>query len=230
MFGFKPIVLMNFIPLLVLVAIVILSSILATRFRLLKGVKPVLLATGVTGIVFASIRFLYNFLGVEIYATDRLSGLYVAELPVEHFLLCFVLPYIVILIYLYLNRAYGTATVDKYSLSVSNVVMGLSCAMIFFAYSKWYTLITFSILLLLLFYIEYMNKIRFMLQFYRAFLIALILFLLLFIPLSALELIRHDVAQTIELNIAFIPFESYFGFLELGLTSILLLELFKQQA
>jgi hypothetical protein len=220
---------MNFLLLLVLFAIPIISSFLAARFKILNNVKPVLLATGITGIVFALINGLYHFLGVVIFAPGQVSGLYVAGMPIEQLLLCFVLPYSFILIYLYLNSAFRTGLTDKYSLSVSNVVMGLSIAMIFFAYSKWHPLITFSILLLLLFYIEYMNRIRFMLQFYRSFLIALALFLLIYIPLNAFGLIRHDVSQTIELNLAFIPFESYFGFLELGLTSILLLELFKRK-
>lgn len=221
---------MNFLFLLVLLIIVVLSSLLASQFRLWKDVKPVLLATGLTGLVFALVNVFYDAAGVVIYARDQFAGLYVAGVPLESLLLCFVLPYSFILIYLYLNTARPTGLTDKFSLSISNVIMGLSIAMIFFAYSKWYALVTFSILLLLLFYVEYVNKIRFMLQFYRTFLFALALFLLIYIPLNAFELIRYDVAQTIELNIAFIPFESYFGFLELGLTSILLFELFKRKA
>ncbi len=221
---------MNFLFLLVLLIILVLSSLLASHFKLLKDFKSVLPATGLAGLIFALVNVFYDATGVLIYSRDQFAGMYVAGMPLESLLLCFVLPYSFILIYLYLNTTRPTGLTDKYSLSISNVIMGLSIAMIFFAYSKWYALITFSILLLLLFYVEYINKIRFMLQFYRTFLVALALFLLLYIPLNAFEMVRYDVAQTIELNIAFIPFESYFGFLELGLTSILLFELFQRKA
>jgi hypothetical protein len=221
---------MNFLLLLAISAILILSSFLALRSKVVKDVKPVLLSVVITGVFFTFVSFLYHVLGVVSYAPNGLLGLYVAGLPLEQVLLCFIFPYSALVIHLILNKSFGIGTTDKYSLSISNVLMGLSIAMIFFAYSKWYTLITFSILLLTLFYIEYVNKIRFMLPFYRTFMTGLVLFLVVFIPLNSFEMVKHDVAQTIELKIAYIPFESYFGFFELSLISVFLLEFFKQKA
>jgi hypothetical protein len=221
---------MNLIVLLSVVTIPILFYFLARHYKVAPEIKPLLAAVLITGVLFSLVSLLLHALGIVFYAADKISGLYVAQLPIEHLLLCFTLPYIFINIYLILQNSSTAGNADKYSLSVSNVLMGLSIAMIFLAYSKWYMLITFSMLLLLLFYIEYINKIRFMLRFYLAFVIALGVFLVIFIPLNVFAVLRYDVPQTIELKIAYIPFESYFCFFNLSLISIFLFEYFKRKA
>ncbi|MDB5020436.1 MAG: hypothetical protein JWQ28_1563, partial [Pedobacter sp.] len=59
---------------------------------------------------------------------------------------------------------------------------------------------------------------------------ALIVFLFIFIPVNLLSIYNYTVAQTIELKIAYIPFESYFTFLWISLVAIFSFEYFKRQA
>lgn len=211
---------MNFLLVATILVLGFLIAFLLIHYKVGSSRKAMLSAVAIGGVF--NLMMTYVFAGTRtITFGDSINmGSKVAGVPVEQVLLCFLLPYAFVAIYLYLNFSRPFQKADKYSLSISNVLMGLSIAMIFFAYNKALAAITFSLMLLLLFFIEYRTTLRFMLAFYRAYLFALILFLLIFVPLHILSFYSYALPGTIELKLAYIPFEGYFYFLVMGLISV----------
>lgn len=132
--------------------------------------------------------------------------------------------------YRFLNNSFPKNHLEKFSLSVSNVILGICVAMLFFGYLKLYTLVTFSILFILLIYIEYKNKLRFMYRFYRTYVALLIplYFLCLYIKTQGPILFNKN--STLKLDLIYLPIEAYFFFMGMLLMSVYLFELFKNKA
>jgi lycopene cyclase domain-containing protein len=169
-------------------------------------------------------------LKVIVFNPPYLSGMTLWELPAEELLLSMLLPLSGLAVYLFLNRRFPDNSMEKYSLALSNIMLGICIAMLYFGYQKLYTVFTFSILLVFLLYIEYVNKIRFMYQFYRAFLVSLVLFYIVYGILTSVPVIQYTTEETLNFNLAQIPFESHFYFMSMLLLSIYLFELFKSRA
>lgn len=169
-------------------------------------------------------------LKVIVFNPPYLTGLSLWELPVEELLISLVLPLAGLAIYLFLNDRFPDNKRDKYSLALSNILMGVCIAMLYFGHRKFYTLITFSILLIFILYIEYFNKLRFMYRFYRAYLLTLIPFYLVYGIATSLPVIQYKNAETLDFNLGHIPFENHFYFMAMLLLSVYLFELFKSRA
>lgn len=169
-------------------------------------------------------------LKVIVFNPPYLSGMTLWELPVEELLLSMLLPLCGLAIYLVLNLRFPDNNLEKYSLALSNMMLGLCIAMLYFGHQKLFTVFTFSILLVFLLYVEYINKIRFMYKFYRAFLVSLILFYIVYGLLTSIPVIQYTTEETLNFNLSHIPFESHFYFMSMLLLSIYLFELFKSRA
>lgn len=219
---------MNFLLIATFLALAFLITFLLIRFKLASSRTTMCAAIAITGVFNVAMTYLFVALRVLSFGESMIMGPKAAGVPVEQLILCFLLPYAFLGIYFYLNTLRPPQKTDKYSLSISNVLMGLSIAMIFFAYNKALAAITFSIMLLILFYVEYRSTLRFMLSFYRAYLFALVLFLMIFVPLHIGSFYRYAQPGTIELKLAYIPFEGFFYFLTMGLISVFSYELIKR--
>lgn len=219
---------MNFLLVATILVLTFLTAFLLSRFKVDSSRKAMLSAVGIGGAFNLVLTYVFTGTRVLSFGDSMILGFKVGGVPVEQVLLCFWVPYAFLGIYLYLNGNRPLLKPDKYSLSISNVLMGLSIAMIFFAYNKSLAAITFSLMLLLLFFVEYRSTLRFMLPFYRAYLFALVLFLLIFVPLHIASFYKYALAGTIELKLAYIPFENYFYFLVMGLITVFSYERIKR--
>ncbi|HTM98597.1 MAG TPA: lycopene cyclase domain-containing protein, partial [Pedobacter sp.] len=130
----------------------------------------------VVTVVFSETGVFLAGLKVWVFNPEYLLGIIYRQIPLEMYLFYFTSSFASLGIYAYLNAKFPKNDLQKYSLSLSNLLLGIMIAVLFFAYSKWYTATTFGILFLLLFFIEYKNQLRFMYRFYRAFIICLIPF------------------------------------------------------
>ncbi len=177
-----------------------------------------LFASLLSSLFFSLIAYIFAMLGVQVMGFSW-----------QEFLVYPLLSFAGLLIYQFLNVAYTDNSLEKFTLSLSNLLLGICAAMLFFTYAKWFSVITFGILLLLLLYIEYFNKLRFMYRFYRTYLISLFLFYPAFALLIAKHIVEYDPSQTVNLNIGNIPLECYFFFIGMLLLSTYLLELFNSR-
>jgi lycopene cyclase domain-containing protein len=198
------------------------------RGQVFKDWKVLFPAVGITGIVAVIIKMFFARSKFVIYDQSQMSGITFFEIPVEAALYCFTIPFAGICIYNYLNGRFPENELEKYSLSLSNILLGLSIAIIFFAYNKAYAVITFSFLLLLLLYIEYINKYRFMYRFYRAYGLFILLYILSQLLFNSGKAIGYNADHTLKFNLIYVPFENYFLLGLLLLSAVYLFEIFKR--
>ena len=194
-----------------------------------ENIRSAIVPALITAILFSGIMISFAGLKVITFNPAYLIGVYYQLLPLELYLFVFSFSFAGLGIYNYLNAKYPRQDLEKYSLAISNLVLGICIAMLFFAFSKWYTAITFSILGLLLITIEYINKLRFMYRFYRAFLVCLIPFYITYGIICNLPIMQYDSKQTVGFNLAKIPFENHFLLMAMLLFGVYLLEFFKKR-
>lgn len=182
--------------------------------------KAFLSSVALTGVFFFLITYLFSVLGV--LSLNEL-GLF------NTITLQFFIPAMALYLYQFLNKRFPNNSLDSFSLSLSNLVLGICVAMLFFGYLKSYTLITFLILFVLLLYVEYKNKLRFMYRFYRTYAALLIPFYLLCIFIREQSLLVFNENATLKLNLFYLPIEVYFFFMGMLLVAIYLFEFFKSK-
>lgn len=193
------------------------------------GFKFMIPAVLITGIIFSAFAVFFSLFRIWSFNEAYLMGISYRDLPLEQYLFSFTFSFAALSIYAYLNARYPNNHLQKFSLSVSNLMIGVCVAFIFFAYAKWYTAITFSVLLLLLLYIEYLNKLRFMYRFYRAYLVSLIPFYICFWFISNLPIITYNNLETVKLRLFAIPLENHFYMMAMILLATYLQEMFKNK-
>lgn len=159
-----------------------------------------------------------------------MSGPLIGGLPLLLILFPFIISALGLLSYRFLNNSFPNNNLEQFSLSLSNLILGICVAMLFFGYLKWYTLITFSILFILLLYIEYKNKLRFMYRFYRTYMALLIPLYFLSLYIKTQPPLLFSKAATLKLNLIYLPIEAYFFFMGILLMAVYLFEFFKSKA
>jgi lycopene cyclase domain-containing protein len=223
---------MNYTYLLVDLGLLLFSVLLFSikKLNFAGQSKFIILAVLINVFAFSVPTEFLTQLKVIVYNPPYLTGMMLWQLPVEELLLSFLLPLCGIAIYLLLNIRYPDNKPDKYSLALSNILLGVCIAMLYFGHQKLYTVFSFAILLVFLLYIEYVNKIRFMYRFYRAYLVSLVPFYISYGILTSFPMFQFTEEETLNFNLVHIPFESHFYFMAMLLLSIYLFELFKSRA
>ena len=211
----------NYLLNLFLVIVPVLLCIVA-KVSVLSHWKALLAAVGIVGNLSYLVKLRFLKMQLIRYPEAALAQ----QLPASAVLYCFTLPLAAILAYLYLNKTFPGNKLDQYTLAFSNLLMGTCIAIIFFAYTKSYPVFTFASLLLLLLFVEYKGKIRFMFRFYRTWGLFLVLYLLAALVQGAGSM-TYDTVRTLEFNIAQVPFENYFLLGVMLLALVFLFEVFK---
>lgn len=205
---------------------------------LLFTIKPLQFTVNSKFIILAPLICLFTFsvptefltrMKVFVFNPPYLTGITLWELPVEELLMLFVMPLCGLAVYLFINYRYPKNNLEKYSLAISNMLLGICIAMLYFGHKKEFTLLTFAILLVFVIYIEYVNKIRFMYKFYRAFVVTLLPFYVVYGILTVLPVIQYTDTETLNFNVFHIPFESHFYLMSMLLLTIYVYELFKSK-
>lgn len=220
---------MTFTFLVLSVAVLLLPI----AFHLHEGVfndgklKVALGASLLTTLVLSAVGVVLVRTQVVSYGLDQTIGLLMTSLPFEQYILNFAFSFSSISLYLYLNVKFPNNNLQKYSLAVSNLLLGLCVAFLFFAYSKWYTVLTFAPLFVMLFMIEYMGTLRFMYKAYRTYLLMIIPFCLVYGCLFMEEIVSVSSSTTVGVFIFKMPLENIFVLLLMSLMAIYLFEFFK---
>jgi hypothetical protein len=215
--------------LLLLSALIIISLIFIYQSKTGYQWKAILFAVIGTGVIFTASALVLKRVGVLSYNLEAFIADDGAGIPFEIIISAFVFPLGGIAIYNFLNKRYPDQRYEKYSLALSNILMGLCIAVIFFAYNKWYPMFTFILMILTLLFVEYKNKIRFMYRFYRAYLLSVIAFLVVNVTYHYQGHIRYTEVQTLSFDLIFIPFEGFFYLFDMVLIGVLLFEIFKKK-
>lgn len=223
---------MNYYYLLINLALLVFSFVLALdkKSQAIRSWKLMLPAVVVSGLLFSIIAFILNQFKVSVFNDEYLFGIRILQLPIEEVLFHFLLAFAGLNVYVVLNEHFPKNNLEKFSLSTSNLLLGVLIAMLFFTHTKVYSIVVFSVLFLTLFYIEYVNKRRFMYKFYRAYAVMLIPFCLLYMLIGGLPILSYSVGETINLKLGAIPFEGFFYLMSILLLSVYLFELVKSKS
>ncbi|GAA3961053.1 hypothetical protein GCM10022246_12890 [Pedobacter ginsengiterrae] len=222
---------MNYIYLLINIAVLFFPLVLSfdKKVHFFSKWRFVLPAILITGLVFLVWDLLFVKLNVWSFNPDYLIGLSFFGLPLEEILFFLTVPYACIFIYECLNAYFPSNYLQKYSLALSHLILGISIAVLFFGFNRWYTLINFGFLFLVLVYVEYVNKLRFMYKFYRAYLVSLIPFYIVNGFLTAIPVVIYNSKEILGFKVGTIPFEDHFYLMSLLLMNIYLYEFFKSK-
>lgn len=182
--------------------------------------KATLSASLISGFIFCTITLAMRLAGLLLFNVDKSMGLALREIPLEQYLLNFSFAFAGLGLYQYLNVRFPKNDLQKYSLALSNLLLGLSVAFMFFGYPKWYTLSTFVTLAIVLFLIEYVGVLRFMYRAYRAFLVLLLPFYLVYGILFWNGILSVNETQLTGMFVAKVPIESHFLALSMLLVSV----------
>lgn len=191
--------------------------------------KSIILPSLIVTFVFSEVAVFLTGLKAWNFNDIYLIGLSYRGLPIEEYLFLFSFNFAGLGVYNYLNAKFPKNDLQKYSLTLSNLMMGICIAFLFFGYTKWYTVITFAFLILLFFGVEYINKLRFMYRFYRVFVIMLIPFYCIYAIVCNLPIITYDTAQNVRFSMFKIPFENHFFMMATLLLGIYLFETLKSR-
>ncbi len=194
-----------------------------------KQLRLMIIPALIVTVIFSETGVFFTGLKVWIFNPVYLLGVSYRQLPLEMYLFYFTSSFASLGIYNYLNAKFPKNDLQKYSLALSNLLLGLMIAMLFFAYTKWYTVTIFAILFLLMLFIEYKNQLRFMYKFYRVFVVCLIPFYISFGILCNVPIISHNAVETIGVNLFRIPFESHFYMMGMLLLGVFLMEVLKSR-
>ena len=195
----------------------------------IENIRSIVVPSFIVTVIYSETGVFFAGLKVWQFNSSYLIGVTYRQLPLEMYLFYFTSSFAALGIYNYLNARFTKNDLQKYSLSLSNLLLGIMVAILFFAYTKWYTATTFTLLFLLILYIEYKNQLRFMYKFYRAFLVCLIPFYISFGILCNVPIISYKASETIDVNLFNIPFENHFYMMGMLLLGVFLIEVFKSR-
>lgn len=224
---------MNYIYLLINIAVIFFPLVLSfdKKVHFFSKWKFVLPSILITGVVFLVWDLLFVKLNVWSFNSDYLIGASFLGLPLEEILFFLTVPYACIFIYECLNAYFPSNHLQIYSLALSNTLLGLCIAVLFFGYSRWYTVINFGFLFFTLYVVEYRNhKFRFMYKFYRAYLVSLIPFYIVNGFLTSIPVVIYSSKEILGFRVDTIPFEDHFYLMSLLLMNIYFYEFFKNRA
>ncbi|WP_421945064.1 lycopene cyclase domain-containing protein [Pedobacter sp.] len=224
---------MNYLYLLINIAVILFPLLLSfdKKVYFFSKWKFILPAIIITGIVFLIWDLLFVKLNVWSFNPAYLVGISFFGLPLEEILFFLTVPYACVFIYECLNVYFPKNNLQRYSLALSNLLLGVCIAILFFGYSKWYTVINFGFLFVVLLYVEYVNaKLRFMYKFYRAYVVSLLPFYIVNGFLTAIPVVIYNNEETLNMRVGTIPFEDHFYLLSLLLMNVFLYEFFKNRA
>lgn len=210
----------------ILVIPILLLFVKKTNFY--QTIKFALPAVVITALIFSFFATLFVIFGAWVFNPTYLSGTKLWIIPIEECVFYLTSCLAGIAIYQSLNVFFPENALDKFSLSMSNLMLGICIAMLFFAHLKWYSTLTFGVLFVMILYIEYLNKLRFSYRFYRGYLASLLFFYLAYGIMTTLPVITY--MDTLDLRIGAIPFESHFYFMAMLLMSVYLFEWIKSKS
>ncbi len=172
--------------------------------------KSIILPSLIVTFVFSEVAVFLTGLKAWNFNTAYLIGASYRGLPLEEYIFLFAFSFAGLGVYNYLNAKFPTNDLQKYSLTLSNLMMGICIAILFFG-------------------VEYINKLRFMYRFYRAFVAMLIPFYCVFLLICNLPIITYNTAQNVRFSLFKIPFENHFFMMATLLLGVYLFETLKSR-
>lgn len=184
----------------------------------------------ITGLVFLFWDVLFTVKGVWSFNSEYITGIKFFELPLEEILFFLTVPFSCIFIYACLNHYVSWSIPNGVSNWISNLMIFLSVVMIGVYHDRLYTVVTFSLLLVLLILLQYVFKSVWLKRFYMAYIVSLLPFYIVNGILTAIPIVLYNNAENIGKRVGTIPVEDHFYSMALLIMNVGFFEYFKNKA
>jgi len=184
----------------------------------------------ITGLVFLFWDVLFTVKGVWSFNSEYITGIKFFELPLEEILFFLTVPFSCIFIYACLNHYVSWSIPNGVSKWISNLMIFLSVVMIGVYHDRLYTVVTFSLLLVLLILLQYVFKSVWLKRFYMAYIVSLLPFYIVNGILTAIPIVLYNNAENIGKRVGTIPVEDHFYSMALLVMNVGFFEYFKNKA
>ncbi len=198
------------------------------RVQFYKSWKFIWPGMAITGFIFLFWDVLFTKKGVWSFNDERIIGLNFMELPLEEILFFLTVPFACLFIYACLNYYVKWEISNRMTRIITNLLMVLCLAMLFYCHNKLYTLVTFSLLLALLSILQYGLKVQWLNKFYLTYLVALIPFYVVNGLLTSMPVVLYNNLENMAIRIGTIPVEDHFYCMAMLLMNVGFFEYFKQ--
>ncbi len=199
------------------------------RVRYVQYWRSLFPALGLTGLVFLFWDLIFTWEGVWSFNPNYIIGINFQGLPLEEMLFFVTVPFACIFIYECLNHYIKVDLLANYSKWISLIFLLLSLLFLIFFYDRVYTLVTFGLLLPLIFFIQFVQKAPWLSRFYLAYFVSLLPFYVVNGLLTSIPVVMYNDAENMALRIGTIPFADHFYSLALLLMNMSWYEYFKKR-
>ncbi|CAM3991833.1 lycopene cyclase domain-containing protein [Mucilaginibacter galii] len=199
------------------------------RVAFYKSWKFIWPGMAITGLVFLFWDVLFTVKGVWSFNNEYIAGIRFFELPLEEILFFLTVPFSCIFIYACLNHYVKWSLQESTSKWISAFLILLSVLMVGFYPNRIYTVVTFSLLLVLLILIQYVFKSVWLKRFYMAYIVSLLPFYIVNGVLTAIPIVLYNNAENMSKRVGTIPVEDHFYSMALLVMNVGFFEYFKSK-
>jgi lycopene cyclase domain-containing protein len=199
------------------------------RVAFYKSWKHIWPGMAITGLVFLFWDVLFTIKGVWSFNPQYITGIKFLQLPLEEILFFLTVPFSCIFIYACLNYYVSWSIPNRVCNWISNIIIVLSAYMLAVFNDRLYTTVTFSLLLVLIFTLQYVFKLEWIRRFYMAYLVSLLPFYIVNGILTSVPIVLYNNAENIGFRIGTIPFEDHFYSMALLIMNVGFYEYFKNK-
>lgn len=183
------------------------------KMNLIQWWKPLFKAISLTAIIFIVWDVFFAYHGVWGFNPKFLVGIHFLHLPLEEWLFFWMIPYASLFIYFSLQYFKPHWLLShKWTSILSIFLLILSFLIVVFNTDKWYTLVNYAILFIILLY-TFLNKKHLLNRFYPAFIIVLIPFVLVNGTLTGMfteePVVWYNHAENLGVRFITIPIEDF---------------------
>ena len=197
------------------------------RVQFSKQWKFILPGLLISGAIFLVWDYIFTIADVWSFNPEYVTGIWLFNLPVEEILFFITVPFACIFIYECLNYYIRKDILKSFQTGISITFFGLSTLMLIFFYDRVYTLVTFGLLLTILFYAAFIKRETYLGRFYLAYLVSLVPFFIVNGILTSIPIVMYNDAENMAFRVGTIPFEDFFYSLSLLLMNVMFYEYFK---
>ncbi|MEO8886246.1 MAG: lycopene cyclase domain-containing protein [Mucilaginibacter sp.] len=197
------------------------------RVRFYKSWKFIWPGMAITGLVFLFWDVLFTINGVWSFDARHIIGIKFFQLPLEEILFFLTVPFACLFIYACINYYVKWQPSAQWTRIITNLLIIFSVLALIFYYDRLYTLVTFSLLWVLLVFLQYAFKVKWLNRFYLTYLVALIPFYIVNGYLTAIPVVLYNDLQNMGVRVGTIPLEDHFYCMAMLLMNVGFFEYFK---
>jgi lycopene cyclase domain-containing protein len=195
-----------------------------------KSWKFIWPGTAITGLFFLFWDVLFIRDGVWSFNPDYITGITFYGLPFEEILFFLTVPFACLFIYACLNFYVKWDINIRLTRIISNLIIIFSLLALVFYHHRLYTMVTFSLLVLLVILFQFYFKVNWLSRFYISYAVVLIPFYIINGILTSLPVVLYNNAENMGRRIGAIPIEDHFYLMALLLMNIGFFEYFRRKS